>query len=37
LDVCVKARIKVNKDALARKGKAIKKAKEAINIKVNLA
>jgi hypothetical protein len=33
----VKTEVKVNKDALARKGKAIKKAKKAINIKVNLA
>jgi hypothetical protein len=33
----VKARIKVNKNALARKGKATKEAKKAINIKVNLA
>lgn len=37
LDVCVKAKIKINKNALARKSKAIKKAKKAINIKVNLA
>jgi hypothetical protein len=37
LDVCVKTRVKVNKDALTRKGKATKKAKKAINIKVNLA
>jgi hypothetical protein len=33
----MKARIKVNKDALAHKDKATKKAKKAINIKVNLA
>jgi hypothetical protein len=33
----VKAGVKVNKDALARKGKATRKAKKAINIKVNLA
>jgi hypothetical protein len=37
LNVCVKARVKINKDALAYKDKAIKKAKKAINIKVNLA
>jgi hypothetical protein len=32
----VKAGVKVNKDALAYKDKVIRKAKEAINIKVNL-
>jgi hypothetical protein len=37
LDIYVKARVKVNKDALARKDKVIKEAKKAINIKVNLA
>jgi hypothetical protein len=33
----VKAGVKINKDALARKDKATKEAKKAINIKVNLA
>jgi hypothetical protein len=37
LNVCVKTGVKVNKDVLARKDKATKEAKEAINIKVNLA
>jgi hypothetical protein len=33
----VKARVEVNKDALARKGKVTREAKKVINIKVNLA
>jgi hypothetical protein len=37
LNVCVKAGVEVNKDALARKGEATREAKKAINIKVNLA
>jgi hypothetical protein len=37
LNICVKTRVKVNKDALTCKGKATKEAKKAINIKVNLA